>query len=35
MKFTKTHEKQLREFMKLMDRYGCVPVRFRKLQGDE
>lgn len=26
MKFTKTHEKQLREYMQLMDRYGCVPV---------
>lgn len=26
MKFTKNHEKQLREFMKLMDNYGCVPV---------
>lgn len=26
MKFTKTLEKQLRDFMNLMDRYGCVPV---------
>lgn len=26
MKFTKTHEKQLLEFMKLMDHNGCVPV---------
>lgn len=26
MKFTKTQEKQLREFMKLMDHDGCVPV---------
>lgn len=26
MKFTKTNEKQLREFMNLMDTDGCVPV---------
>lgn len=26
MKFTKTNEKQMREFMGLMDAKGCVPV---------
>lgn len=26
MKFTKTHEKQLREYMAVMDPDGCVPV---------
>lgn len=26
MRFTKTHERQLREFMTIMDGGGCVPV---------
>lgn len=26
MKFTKTHEKQIREFIEKMDARGCVPV---------
>ena len=26
MKFSKTHEKQMREYMDMMDAKGCVPV---------